>query len=104
MINQTGMANIQFIQGKFLLAIIIILLLVSILLAVTNPVKEQHLQAMEDRLSGKDAVTNIINLGILKIKPPQYHNLALISYTKVNDEMASMGLLGYVWVNEKVFK
>lgn len=94
----------HYIQGKFLLAMIIVILLVAILLAVTNPVKEQHIQAMEDRLSGKDTVTSIINLGILTLKPPQYHNLALISYTKVNDEMASFGILSYVWINEKVFK
>ena len=91
-------------QGKTLLLSVIILLLVAILLAVTNPGRESHQQAIKNKLTQKDAITNVLNRGILAVNPPIYHTAVVISYTRYEDKLASIGALGYVWVNEKVFK
>lgn len=91
-------------QGKALLAAVIITLLSSILLAVTNPKKENHVEAIKNRLDEKDAVTNVINRGLLALKPPEYHTLALLSYTKWDKRIASIGVFGYVWVDATAFK
>jgi len=91
-------------QGKALLAAVIIILLVAILLAVTNPKKETHIDAIKFRLDERDAVTNVINRGLLALKPPEYHTLALLSYTKWDNRISSIGICGYVWVDAKAFK
>ncbi len=96
--------NIPDNQGKTLVLSVIILLLAAILLAVTNPDRESHLQAIKDRLTEKDAITNVLNRGILAVNPPEYHSSAVISYTRYNDKLATISIVGYVWVNEKVFR
>ena len=91
-------------QGKAQIATIIIILLSAILLAVTNPKKENHVTAINHRLDEEGAITNVITRGLLAIKPPAYHTLALLSYTKWDNKTASIGMLGFVWVNETAFK
>lgn len=91
------------IQGKTQIATIIILL-VAILLAVTNPKNENHLAAINNRLNEEDAITNVITRGMLAINPPEYHTLALLSYTMRDKKLTSIGAFGYVWVNEAAFK
>lgn len=92
------------VQGKALLAAIIITLLAAILLAVTNPKKENHIEAIKRRLDDRDAITNVINRGLLAVKPPVYHTLALLSYTKWDNKISSIGVFGYVWVDVTAFK
>ncbi len=90
--------------GKVLTTLIIILLLFAILLAVTNPQKESHSTAISDRLAEDDVITNVFNRGSMMVNPPVYHNFAFFSYTKHDKDITTIGILGYVWVNEKAFK
>lgn len=90
--------------GNITTTVIIIVLLMAILLAVTNPDRDNHIQAITDQLSGKDAVTNVLNLGMLTVNPPSYSSYILFSRTEYKNETASIGLFGYVWVNNKVFQ
>ena len=92
------------IQGKALHTTIIITLLAAILLAVTNPKKENHIEAIYHRLTDGDAISNVINRGLLAVKPPEYRSLTLFSYTKWDKKISSIGAFGYVWVNATVFK
>ena len=91
-------------QGKTLLLSAIILLLVAILLAVTNPDKDHHIQAITDSLSNQNAISSVLNRGILTVDPPSYHSAIVFSYTKKKDKMTTLGILNYVWVDEKAFK
>lgn len=91
-------------QGKALVTIIIIVLLCAILLAVTNPDKDSHMQAINDHFAKKDTVTSILSRGIVTVNPPAYHNAALISYTKYDGKISTVGILGYVWVDKNVLK
>ena len=90
--------------GNTITTVIIIVLLAAILLAVTNPDRDNHIQAITDNLSGKDTVTNVLNLGMLTVSPPSYSSYVFFSKTEYKNKTASIGLLGYVWVNGKVFK
>ena len=92
------------IYGKALTTMVIIVLLVAILMAVTNPDRDRHMQAITDSLSGKDTVSNVLNLGLMTVNPPVYTSYALFSSTEYKDKTASLGIMGYVWVNEKVFR
>lgn len=91
-------------RGKVTTTVVIIVLLTAILLAVTNPDRDRHIQVITDSLSGKDTVSNVINLGLLTVNPPAYTSYALFSRTEYRNRTASVGLLGYVWVNKKVFR
>ena len=84
--------------------LVIIILLVAVLLAVTNPDRDAHIQAISDSLSDMDTVTNIVNMGVLTVNPPEYRSYALFSSTTHGKKTATVGLLGYVWVNEKIFR
>ena len=91
-------------QGKALITSIIITLLAAILLAVTNPKKENHVAAIKNKLAERDAITNVINRGLLAVKPPEYHSLTLLSYTQWDNKISSIGIIGYVWVDVSTFK
>lgn len=90
--------------SKILSTAVVIILLLGILLAVTNPQKESHSKAISDRLSEKDTITDVLNRGSMMINPPIYHNLGFFSYTRHDRDITTIGILGFVWVNEKAFK
>ena len=96
--------DMQYNRGKALIAIIIIILLCAILLAVTNPDRDSHMQAIKDYFAKKDTVTSILSRGIVTVNPPSYHNAALVSYTKYDGKISTVGIMGYVWVDKNVFK
>lgn len=91
-------------QGKAMISSLIITLLAAILLAVTNPKQENHITAIKDRLTERDAITSVINRGLLAVKPPAYHSLTLLSYTQWDNKISSIGVFGYMWVDVTVFK
>lgn len=91
-------------SGKAFVISIIIILLVAILLAVTNPKNDAHIQAIKDAYRDKGIVSNVMVQGLLTVTPPTYHNITLASYTRHKDKLATVGILGYVWVDDQVFK
>ena len=98
------MTGMQKSSGKMVATLVIIILLIAVLMAVTNPDKDAHIQAISDSLSEMDTVTNMVNLGILTVNPPEYRSYALFSSTTHRNKTATVGLFGYVWVNEKIFR
>ena len=91
-------------QGNTQIATIIIILLSAILLAVTNPKKENHVTAINNMLDEEGTISNVMTRARLAIRPPAYHTLALLSYTKWDNKITSIGVFGYVWVHETAFK
>ena len=91
-------------QGKALVTVIIIILLCAILLAVTNPDRDSHMQAINDYYAKKNTVTGLLSQGIMTVNPPAYHNAALISYTKYDGKISTVGIMGYVWIDKNVLK
>jgi len=91
-------------RGNILVYTLIVVLLLVILLAVTNPGNDQHIQAIEDNLAREESFSGLVNRGVLAIDPPAYHSVIIVSYTKRKDKLATIGALGYVWVDKNVFK
>ncbi len=79
--------------------ILIIALLAAILMVVSNPDQEKHLDAVKNELSGKNALSGVLGRTLLVVTPPSYHSAAIFSYTKRDDKLFTVGILGYVWVN-----
>lgn len=91
-------------KGNILVYTLIVVLLLVILLAVTNPGNDQHIQAIEDNLAQEETLSGLVNRGVLVFDPPAYHSAIIVSYTKRKDKLATIGALGYVWVDENAFR
>ena len=79
---------------------IIIVLLVAILLAVTNPSAEIHRKAIAREYGREHPVAGAVGLGAVSATAPIYHSFVLGSYTTRGDEITSIGALGFVQVPE----
>jgi len=91
-------------RGNVLVYTLIILLLGAILMAVSNPNQERHLQVIKERLAGQNALASVVARTALAVNPPAYHSALVLSYTKYNNKLSSIGLFSYVWVDTKAFK
>jgi len=91
-------------RGNALVYTLIILLLVAILMAVSNPDEEHHLLTIKDRLAGQNALASVVAQAALAVNPPSYHSAIVLSYTKYNNKLSSIGILSYVWVDTTAFK
>ena len=91
-------------RGNALVYTIIIVLLGAILMAVSNPNQDRHLQAIKDRLAGQNSLASVVAQAALAVNPPSYHSALVLSYTKHNDKLSSIGILSYVWVDTNAFK
>ncbi|MEJ2095037.1 MAG: bifunctional isocitrate dehydrogenase kinase/phosphatase, partial [Gammaproteobacteria bacterium] len=90
-------------NGISMTLIIIIILLTAIFLSVTNPVKETHIDKIVNKLEYDNALGGVLARGVFTITPPDYHDLGLISYTRFDNRLSSIGIAGYVYVNKNAF-
>ncbi len=79
---------------------IIIVLLIAILLAVTNPSAQVHRQAIAREFGQERPLAGAVWLGAISAEAPTYHSFVLGSYTSVGDAVTSIGALGMVRVAE----
>jgi hypothetical protein len=93
----------KFQNGRSTALIIIIILLTAIFLSVTNPVKETHIDKIVNKLEYDNALGGVLARGVFTITPPDYHDLGLISYTRFDNRLSSIGIAGYVYVNKNAF-
>lgn len=73
-------------------------LVLVILALVLNPSAERHQKAM--RSSGSERGLLEGAMAQFTSLTAEYHSLGLVSYTKVSDKVASVGVLGMVFVME----
>jgi hypothetical protein len=79
---------------------IIVVLLVAILLAVTNPSADAHRDAMAASYSHERPLAGAVGLGAVSAAVPSYQSFVLGSYTTVGETVTSIGALGMVKVIE----
>jgi hypothetical protein len=77
---------------------LLVVLATAILLAVTNPSAESHRQELAADFAAERPLAGAVGLGTITAQLPEYHSAVLGSYTTAGDEIASIGLLGMVWV------
>lgn len=77
----------------------VVALLVAILLVVSNPSPERHKQAIRDEVSRREPVASVLGLGLLGSNLTTYHSFLIGSYTRLDDEVVTVGVLGFVSVN-----
>lgn len=70
------------------------------LLAWLNPSAEQHREGIAEGYAERSALDKALGVGHLAAFVAQYHSLGLASYTTVNDDVASVGVMGMVFFVE----
>jgi hypothetical protein len=83
-----------------LLLTLIAVLLVGLILALTNPSLERHQQAIRDVITHDHPIASLFGLGRIASRLPEYHSFGFFSYTTVDQEVVSIGAVGYVWVKD----
>jgi hypothetical protein len=77
---------------------LLVVLVVAVLLAVTNPSADTHRKAIADEYKAERPLAGAVGLGTLSAQLPEYHSAVLGSYTTEGDDITSIGLLGMVFV------
>ena len=84
--------------GSSTLLAILVLLVLAVLLAVTNPSVDTHRRAIADEYKAQRPLAGAVGLGTLTAQLPEYHSAVVASYTSAGDEITSIGVLGMVFV------
>jgi len=77
---------------------LVAVLLVGLILAITNPSRERHQQAIRDEITHDHPIASLLGVARIASSLTEYHSFGLFSYTTVDQELVSIGVCGYVWV------
>jgi hypothetical protein len=82
---------------------LLLIIIVCIFLAVTNPGAEAHKQVLVEKLSAQAGMSGFLGelagdlLGDVDVTPLRYNNYVLFSTMTFRDDTVSLGLLTKVW-------
>lgn len=80
-----------------------VVLIIAVLVAAAallNPSAEQHRTKIRETVAERSQLATLLRLGDLTAFVSEYHSLGIASYTKVDDEVTSIGAFGVVTVLE----
>ena len=77
---------------------LVAVVLVVLILAITNPSRERHQQAIRDVITHDHPIASLFGLGRIASRLPEYHSFGFFSYTTADEDVVSIGAVGYVWV------
>lgn len=78
--------------------VLVIIAVVLGLMLLLNPSAERHRDAIRDAVNARSPLENVLGVGQLAAFVSRYHSLGLLSYTTVNGDVKSLGMLGAVMV------
>jgi hypothetical protein len=73
---------------------------VGLILAITNPSQERHQQAIRDVIAHDHPIASLFGVGLITSSLSEYHSFGFFSYTTVDQDVVSIGAVGYVWVKD----
>lgn len=68
------------------------------LAVVLNPSPEAHRAKIREVIAERSQLERVLGVGVLTAFASKYKSLGLLSYTTVNDELVSVGVLGMVFI------
>ena len=68
---------------------------------VSTPSHERHREAIKQAVEERRPIVGLLGLGAVAAIGTEYHHLGVLSYTKLNDRVVSVGALGGVRVLER---
>ncbi|MDO8267421.1 MAG: hypothetical protein Q7T32_06265 [Moraxellaceae bacterium] len=76
----------------------IIILAILMLSFALNPSADKHRKKIQQTTSDNSQLEKLLGVGQLKAFASKYESLGFASYTTINDEVASIGVFGMVFV------
>jgi len=67
---------------------------------VLNPSADKHRKVIKETIAERSQVDKVFGVGQLTAFASKYHNLFIVSYTTVDGDVQSVGMLGFVFVTE----
>lgn len=86
-------------MSKSLRALLFVVTLLVLALAL-NPSADKHREKIKETIAQRSQVDKVFGLGSLMAFSLRYYSFGVLSYTKVGDKTASLGLMGMVFVLE----
>ena len=85
-------------MSKRSLTFIIIFLAVLVLSMALNPSGERHRTALREAVAERSPIAGALGLGALTSLVTEYHSIGVASYTVLDDNVMTVGALGFVYV------
>lgn len=82
------------------LRFIIALIIIGALGFALNPSAEKHREKIKEAIAERSQIEHLLGIGHLTSFVSRYHNVAIASYTTVNEKIISVGAYGVVFVLE----
>lgn len=79
-------------------ATIIVAVVVLVLAFVLNPSPDRHREKIRTDIAERNPIAGVLGLGALTAFASGYHSLGVVSYTKYDERIASIGFMGMVFV------
>lgn len=79
------------------LAFVAIIIVVIIAFAL-NPSPDKHREKIRSAVKERSQIESLLGVGHLKAFASKYQSIGVASYTTVDDELASIGLFGVVFI------
>ncbi len=73
---------------------------IVLLAFLLNPSPERHRLKMRESIGQRSPIAGLLGLGSIAAFASNYHSLGVASYTKVGDQVATVGAFGFVWVRD----
>jgi hypothetical protein len=77
---------------------LIVVAAVIVLALLLNPSAERHRSKIRDTIAERNPIAGILGVGALTAFTTGYYSLGIVSYTKANDRIVSIGVMGMVFV------
>lgn len=85
-------------MSKRSLTTIVILLAALVLAMALNPSGERHRTALREAVAERSPIAGALGLGALTSLVTEYHSIGVASYTVLDDQVMTVGALGFVHV------
>jgi hypothetical protein len=86
------------LKSKFIPAAVAVLIL--ILAIILNPSPEQHRAKITEKIAERSQLEKVLGVGQLTAFVSKYQSLGVASYTTAGGKVASIGVMGMVFVLE----
>ena len=85
-------------------SVVALTLLVAAVLVISNPGHDRHMDAFREAVRKEAPLTGLLHLDALVSKFQTYHSAVLFSWTEIDENAVTYGILGSVWVDDQALK
>jgi hypothetical protein len=77
---------------------LILLIVIAVVMYATNPGQERHEDKIRESFDDENPVAGALGVGWLRSKTIEYSDYRVLSLSRIDDDLVSIGLFGMVFV------